>query len=305
MHTLSLPCIAKITSSSGNESLYHFMFRTENYLKQKLHLSQDAKFEPHHEPSIIKQAGFYFMTIAGVIKHGLGSYLFSLNLFSIIKQLSTLLLHMLTFSYSLLDAFFFLAFEINLLKNNLNIRPEEQDLLLEQTHILGRLIIISSDIAVLRHLNESDYLQLHQLNRVFIHHLQQQHLTLQHRLNTPGMKILSYSLIGLGSFSKLSSNYFFCQTFLNSFFPQLIGTMSGWLFTDAIVISSLGLYFSINGAGIYQYMHGETKTLAYLEKELPKLQTKISQQECNLQSNLSLFRALNDRDFIKSPALNI
>lgn len=291
--TLSLPSIEDVQKKIGSANMYAFFQNTENFLNQKFQLKKsDITQQKINPQSLIKKIGFYFLTITGLIKHGLGSYLFGLNLFSLIKGLSEILLNILTLSYSLLDSFFFLAFEINLLQKNFSLLPNKENPLIQETKQMSLIYMQLSDIQLLKCLTRQEYIQLVALSEYYLQHLSLEHQQLKTRLNTPGSKFFSYFLITLGGISKVSSNYFFCQTFLKAFLPQLVGTIIGLIFTATIILSSLGLYFSVNGAGIYQYMHGETKILNQLECEIPKLEAQAQRLQQYNSNTLNLFDSL-------------
>lgn len=289
---LPLPNLEDVQKTIGTRNIYCFFQETETFLNQKFKSKPSkAGAQNIQEQSFIKKIGFYFLTITGLIKHGLGSFLFGLNLFSLIEGLPKILLNLLTLSYSLLDSFFFLAFEIKLLQKNLWSYQKTQSVIEKHTKQISVLYQQLSNIELLNCLTIHEYEQLHKLSEYFLQHLTIEQQQLKKRLNTPSSKFLSYFLITLGGISKLSSSYFFCQTFLKTFLPQLIGGILGIVFTASIVVGSMGLYFSVNGTGIYQFMHGEINTLNHLEHELPKLEDLAHNTRQNYAKTLNLLHS--------------
>ena len=256
-----------------------------------------------HWQDALEQRGreilYYFLLLLGMIQNAATSYLFWLDLFSLMPALSNPIVIFLSVCSMILASGLFYSFEVTFLHDAIGINGSNTELsqileLYSKQLNTARDInqrLASMHMLPIEHEQYDGYLELIGLIN---QDLQVKHASMGHYPESTLKQVLKAIALTFGAFSSAAGSYVATQSLLTTFASCWVGTPIGWGLILTAIVVDLGFYYAMGATSTARLINPEFDHYQTLKKELALFQTTYPEE-------LHTVRNIKHRFFERKP----
>jgi|GEM_PF-5542928 len=266
----------------------------ESYLKL-LRGEQQVSEKSVEKESLWKRVRYGFLLFAGILSEGIGSFLGSADIASVIPSISDFGILVISVSFSIINAFLFYAFESNAIREAMGLDTREGTGL----HLAADEEEIELTIEINQEVNNRAINKLSRpqyaahakfidtLNTAVMNKKQFQHSEMQEKLP---LKVLRYLITGLGALMMSFNGFFMVKALLLSLAPSLLLTPAGPILMALGIGVMLTYFLEVRCKSVMGFLNPGIQKFKEVKDKYDKF---VPQSELSLRAQHDEYHAKN------------